>query len=140
MTALFPWNNQYRVGIPEIDRQHQQLFDIANAYFEQREKQQSPELDGQLLKDLLDYAHQHFNYEEDLLRKNGYPYYAEHVQEHLDFFAQLTSFSRATSGELDLRAGVKARDVAKFLMEWLTHHIVEVDFKYAAYLVKEDTA
>ena len=137
MAALFPWDEKYSVGIPEIDSQHQRLFAIANDYFEQREKHQPPELEERILKDLLDYTHQHFNYEEELLKKNGCPYYAEHVREHLALFTQITAFSRATTGTLDLRATANEQNVAEFLIKWLSHHIVEEDHKYAAYLAKK---
>jgi hemerythrin-like metal-binding protein len=139
MAALFPWDEKYSVGIPEIDRQHQQLFAIANDYFDQREKQQSPELEERLLKDLLDYTEQHFNYEEDLLKKNGYPSYAEHVREHIAVFTQITAFSRAAAGVLDLRAAANKQNIAEFLIKWLSQHIVEKDRHYAAYLARKVT-
>lgn len=137
MAALFPWDEKYSVGIPEIDKQHQQLFAIANDYFDQREKQQSPELEARLLKDLLDYTEQHFNYEEDLLKKNGYPSYSEHVREHIAVFSQITAFSRAAAGVVDLRATANKPNVAEFLIKWLSQHIVEKDHHYAAYLTKK---
>lgn len=137
MATLFPWDEKYSVGIPEIDKQHQQLFTIANDYFEQKEKQQSPELEERILKDLLDYTRQHFNYEEELLQKNGYPYYAEHVREHLAVFSQITAFSRSAAGSLNLQANTNKQNVADFLIKWLSHHIVEKDHNYAAFLAKK---
>lgn len=137
MTALFPWDEKYSVGIPEIDKQHQQLFAIANDYFEQMEKQQSPELEERILKKLIDYTQQHFNYEEELLKKIGYPYYAEHVREHMAVFTQITAFSRAAAGIISLQAAPTEQNVAAFLIKWLSHHIVEKDHNYAAYLAKK---
>lgn len=137
MTTLIPWDEKYSVGIPEIDNQHQRLFAIANEYFEQIKKQQPPELEEQLLKDLLDYTKQHFSYEEELLKKSGYPYYAEHVQEHLAVFAQIKAFSRAATGHLSLRVDTNVKNVAELLIKWLSHHIVEKDHSYAAHLAKK---
>jgi hemerythrin-like metal-binding protein len=136
MTALFPWDEKYSVGITEIDMQHKRLFAIANDYFEQKKKQQSPELEERILKDLLDYTRQHFSYEEELLKKNGYPYYAEHMREHMAVFTQIEAFSRAAAGILNLRADTSEQNIADFLIKWLSHHIVEKDHNYAAYLAK----
>lgn len=137
MANLFPWDEKYSVGIPEIDKQHQRLFAIANDYFVQQEKQQSPDLEERILKDLLDYTRQHFSYEEELLKKNGYPYYAEHVREHIAVFTQIEAFSRAAAGILSLRADTSKQNIADFLIKWLSHHIVEKDHNYAAFLAKK---
>jgi methyl-accepting chemotaxis protein/hemerythrin len=75
----------------------------------------------------------HFDTEEKLFHKHGYPATAEHIQEHRKFVENVLAF------EKDLQQGkvTVTMDVMRFLKNWLTGHIKGTDKKYSGYLVRK---
>ena len=62
------WNDEYLLGVPEIDKQHKKLIAIANELYdvvtgdESALKEKMPSI----LKELTDYTEYHFSNEEEL--------------------------------------------------------------------------
>jgi methyl-accepting chemotaxis protein/hemerythrin len=90
--------------------------------------------DKQRLQAILDrlkaYAVEHFETEEKLFDRHGYPETAEHIKEHEAFVGKVLDFDEAfRSGRVTLDI-----DVMKFLTDWLKHHIKKVDKRYGPFL------
>ncbi|MCL2793082.1 MAG: bacteriohemerythrin [Spirochaetaceae bacterium] len=127
------WDAAYSVGHPTIDDQHKNLVNMINDLFQLNN-------DGTATKAAFaiafrkagDYAQTHFNDEEKILEKIGYPNLAEHKKEHITFinevWSQFTLFNEGNASLVDL---------ARFLKKWLLTHIAVSDKKYAPYLVKK---
>ncbi|MDD2897833.1 MAG: bacteriohemerythrin [Desulfuromonadaceae bacterium] len=126
------WRDSLSIGVDGIDRQHKELllrFDrLLNAC---QEGKGIEELKG-LLAFLEVYVHSHFNDEEELQRKHGYPAYEAHRSEHLYFIDQLTKLTSETH-----QLGVSTHHVIEtnnMLLKWLLNHISKVDMELGRYL------
>jgi hemerythrin len=128
------WNEAYSVGDAVIDAQHQQLIAIMN--------QLSALLSGtapsiqdaaRIFGALAVYVMDHFNYEEQLMARVGYP--AEELARHEATHAELTHQIRAFQVRVNAGDMTALHDLMPFLQgSWLTQHIFETDRKYSAYL------
>lgn len=125
----FLWKEEYSVGIPSIDKQHQgfvALMDIdINAT---PESLQTPFVDK-----LANYAKEHFTYEEDLFQKYAYPDEATHKQEHEQFILRVAAFrTRINQGNK-----IPLFDFYQFYTDWLVKHIAGEDKKYSDFLISK---
>ena len=74
------WNDEYSIGIVEIDEQHKKLFELSEIFNEATEINE--------IKDILlfleEYMQFHFNTEESMMRKYNYELIEEHKKLHDD--------------------------------------------------------
>jgi hemerythrin len=128
--ALFAWTQQMSVGMAQIDKEHQGLFDIINQLHTAMLGGRGNEALRPVLAHLVEYTKFHFGHEVELLRMHGYPGLADHLKLHEMF--------RAKVGELDaqVKAGTLALSVSvlDFLRDWLVNHIVGTDMQYKDFM------
>ena len=120
--ATFSWQDSYRVGNELIDSQHQYLFALATEVVDAKDKS---ELTNNAMK-LFKYVREHFDHEETVMRKTGYPAHQEHVAMHETLINQLA----AISSDIE-KDRWSASALRQFMEEWLLGHIVETDTKLA---------
>lgn len=116
--AMFAWNERYRLGHDEIDRQHADLF----ADLEQcrrllfRGTGEEPER----FTALVDGVSDHFRYEEGLLRTALPSELARHQRQHAGFLDLLADFHH------QYRHGhVDTDRFQAFLLGWTSHTLVD---------------
>jgi hemerythrin len=133
---MFEWKNNYSVGIPSIDAQHQTLFGIGAELFAAMEAGQAKSVMNRLLERLVQYTKSHFAHEERLMEKNAYPHFVAHKAEHDQLTAKVVAF------QADLAGGrtVISVQLLRFIKEWLEYHIQESDRRYAPYLIAKKVA
>lgn len=122
------WKDSYRIGDEAIDRQHQELFELANAMFVASDQ---AALRLCAIK-LYQYVRTHFADEEALMKKVGFPGYQAHVQSHNRILANL--------GEVSHAIGRNAMDptiVSEFLTDWGLNHIPKHDAQIAAFVTTQ---
>ena len=122
----FVWSPLFFTGIESVDTQHHRLVDITNALGDVA-LGGSEISEGRLqilFKELTDYAREHFQDEEALMRQSRLdPRHVEaHVRHHHQFVEQLLSMWRA-------RGAMKhpAETLHDFLSAWLAFHILGED-------------
>ncbi len=117
------WSDKLRFGIDTIDRQHQQLFELA-ATFEGNGDQ------IRVMKTLVllcEYVREHFREEEELLAACGYPKLDTHRQLHREFRRMLRELL-AEAGRMTLD---EIADRVRYLINgWFYNHILVADFDY----------
>jgi hemerythrin len=123
------WKAEYSVGIPEIDEQHQQLFDCIDRLESAKDDQQRDLAVYYVMDELKDYVRVHFSVEEIIMRLFDYPGLAAHAAEHRAFAERLEKLEQS---ELDKEAHA---EVGKFLRQWLVNHIMITDKKYAEFVL-----
>ncbi|WP_415902681.1 bacteriohemerythrin [Neptuniibacter sp. QD29_5] len=125
--AGFEWNQGLSVGVEEIDNDHKRLLaiisDLANAIEENHEK----EIIGQVFTKLEEYVSLHFQREEALIARCGYPDLDEHIQGHQSFIDKIPELKEQL---LHADSVEVARDVYLFLVDWLLNHIAVDDMSY----------
>lgn len=121
----FEWNDKYLTGIRVIDSQHAFLFALTDRLVRQVNEGKDIALQS-TLDQLLDYAEQHFSYEEKILKMAHYQELAEHHKLHMKMQDQLKSYVD------DMKQGkLTSEQLVEFLKSWLKLHILEEDLKYA---------
>lgn len=128
--SFITWDQNLRVNVVEIDAQHKKLVDLLNKLFDEvKSGNGRTAMDG-VLTELVNYTEYHFDTEERLLEKYGYPAYAEHKKQHEDLKKEVqdlkTDFHKG-------QAAITFRTMS-FLSEWLKRHIMGEDKKYGLFL------
>jgi hemerythrin len=126
--AYIEWDNKYSVGSALMDQHHHQLFDILNRLHESMKLGHGEEVIGDILKELVDYTHYHFNEEEKLMQRVGYPHLEEHKKIHEAFKGQLTKFADEVAEGLAIFVATQVLNVG---VDWLQNHILKADADYA---------
>ena len=131
---LFEWKEEdYGISCPEIDRQHERWFHLAQEMHRALVTGKAREILGQTLSGFITYTRAHFAAEERLMLTHHYPDLVSHKTQHDDLCDQL---SRLQS-EFEAGQPTITMDVLQFLKAWLVHHISATDQKMGAYLRQE---
>ncbi len=121
------------VGVPVIDRQHARLAELLNRVAEAVKSGQDRDRVAVLLGEVVDFTRHHFETEERLMEKFGYPGALAHGQEHRKLLADLASIrAHATGASLML--------TLQSLKEWLVSHIAHGDRELGEALVARGAA
>ena len=123
--------NQYLLGIPELDAQHEQLFECIGRLERAVDQRQMELAVYYVIGELKDYARIHFTVEEVVMRLFDYPGLAAHAAEHRDFEASLKALEK-----MELLHDMHA-EAGRLLREWLNHHIRVSDKHYADYILAQ---
>jgi two-component system, NtrC family, sensor kinase len=122
----FVWNQAFMTGLDSVDSQHARLVDIINELSEVMlaEDKISEGRMQILFKDLSDYAREHFQDEEALMRRHHLDarHLDAHIKHHHEFVEQLGSMWRS-------RAAMQhpCQVIYGFLSSWLAYHILAED-------------
>lgn len=117
------WNDSFALGVPEIDRQHQRLFELLDDLELGLQSGNGAAAVRHLFSGLSSYSRYHFSAEENLMRTRGWGGLAEHAALHVEFIQWLDSMS-STVGAGDSAAMAELR---RFLRSWLVRHVGVVD-------------
>jgi len=123
----FVWSTKYNIGIPAIDEQHTKLVAIL---VDLNDKSKSCPDDLTLdpyFDELEKYTEYHFSSEEELMRKNDYPFLSSHLKDHAFFRSKIAEWR---CRDMDC----KALTLTAFLTEWLLEHILHTDMMIKEYL------
>ncbi len=128
--GVIDWQPAYNLDIETIDKQHRMLVSIIQQLQEAMLEGRVREVVAPLFAAMNQYTKFHFQYEEQILKKHGYPGLDSHCAQHADLVEQLKDLEKKyASGELSAGA-----PVMQFLRNWLLDHIGEHDRAYAGFL------
>lgn len=130
------WREDFGVGYPPIDRDHQKLLSLINNLLAAQRCDTGCLLERQALDELLDYTEYHFQREEALMIRHGYAdfevYKAQHdhmrnqVKRHLERYRE---HGRSALPPL-----------VNHLKVWLLQHIAGTDRRLAPFLAERARA
>lgn len=128
---MYEMKDEYLTGIPEIDREHTRLFEIAEETYQIAKQEFIPDKYDQiqtLLEELKEYTLLHFEHEEEYMESIHYKkLYTQKIQ-HEGFRRKLEELTRLDSIEGDQEDQDKViDDILKFLTDWLVSHILHND-------------
>ncbi len=130
----FNWKKAYATGIPEIDRQHMKLFDIANDYYDELFSDNfTPDNDRifRILEKLKDYSEYHCRYEKDF-----YP--EEIVKRYFDIENMLADKIDELVNTYKKNNIVILYGFAEFLRKWLLKHILILNTENFREILKKE--
>jgi diguanylate cyclase (GGDEF)-like protein/hemerythrin-like metal-binding protein/PAS domain S-box-containing protein len=123
------WKRNWESGIPDIDRQHQRLLELADSLIVSSLSQGNPDTIMQQLDQLLDHIVSHFTDEINILAAVGYPRYAEHEKIHQQLVERALQFKAAC-----LAGDFKPSTFFSFIVdEVIVGHMIEQDSQFFAY-------
>jgi len=123
MTSI-KWNDNYKIGIKSIDKQHKHFVGLLNTlyeYIESRHTEKIPEI----IDELTSYAEQHFKLEEEYFKKYNYEGADIHTAAHNELRAKIKEFHDKHEDPKTL-----AFDLLYFMEKWLLVHFRGMDKKY----------
>jgi hemerythrin len=120
------WTESFSVGVKLFDEQHKQLVEMINRLSEDPQAGTSSETVSELLNAMTDYAQQHFEAEETLMEKHGYPQLREHTAQHHAFRRKTAELCMDTMN----RVGTVPESLLEYLRDWLLGHILKSDMAY----------
>ena len=121
------------VGVPVIDQQHARLADLLNRVADAVKRGRDRERITVLLDELVVFTRHHFETEQRLMERHGYPETTAHSQEHGRLLADLISIrAHADGGSLML--------TLQSLKEWLVSHIAHGDRELGKAMVASGAA
>lgn len=132
---LITWNKSYETGHPIVDGQHKNLFSLVNNLHSAIQDGHKKLVLIETMEKLAAYVDTHFKTEEELMLASGYPNFQSHKQMHDHLQDQAFKLIKLFSlGKVDLTA-----TISKFLSDWLTDHIMEIDIKMIEWVKKQNS-
>lgn len=127
------WNDNYSVGINQLDEQHKHIVSMLNDLHVAMRERKGKEFVEKVLVELVNYSEEHFNSEEKLFDEYDFPGSEAHKAEHDKFIDDVLAFKKDfDAGKLFL--SIKVMD---FLKDWLLKHILATDKEYTEFFNKQ---
>lgn len=135
------WKDKYKVGVPQIDTQHEELFSRVTVFVEtlrsEKEWEEKVNSVNETLAFMKDYVVTHFQDEEAYQKEIDYPHLEAHKKIHNDMVAYVGMFSEQY--EKDGYKEIQLQQFAGKLVTWLVNHVVSEDQKIADFAgMRED--
>lgn len=129
---LFPWSDDYSVGVEEIDEQHKVLVRLLNNLHQAIHERHGSEVCSRILDELAEYTRVHFAVEESLMRISNYEDFEAHKKIHTALIQQVQEL------QVKVREGTAkiSFELLHFLKHWLSHHIIEADKQFGRHFAK----
>lgn len=129
--SLFEWDDEYSVGDPVLDSQHQGIFSTINKLYDAMEANRGADVLGQVLDEMLGYVSYHFAAEEVLMRRSNFPGIEPHIAAHRELAERVQLFKkRFDAGEM----AVETEMLPVLIGDWLMDHIAVMDKQYEPYV------
>lgn len=120
-TGELVWDDTYRLGIAEIDNQHEEIFSTIGQLHEVVANGNDPAASSALLLKLDDQIQAHFDFEEKLMRDHHYPFAADHIAQHNSYKKFFAKVSGEIEADVDDPVYLGFR-INLFLADWLLNH------------------
>ena len=126
LLEIFPWNENFATGFPQIDEQHQRLVQLLNRLASSLAYQSDIHTLSNIFNELAEYAVYHFQTEENVWHQflAGDAWEAAHKKAHENFVSDVL---RLKDEEKSKSLSEVFEEVVSFLTHWLVFHILETD-------------
>lgn len=127
------WSNNLSTGVDWQDRHHKELFKRVSGLLDAMSVGKGKEEIERLFTFLDSYFVVHFEAEEQAMSSCAFPGAVEHLREHTGFIESVA----ALRGEFASGAtSVLVVKVQKLVVDWLIHHIGEMDKELGVHILK----
>lgn len=141
--SLFAFTDKYKTGIELVDDEHRRLFEIIDQTYTLIHDDFAHDKYDQimhLLEQLKDYTEFHFNDEEELMERIGYPDINSQKKAHSAFIEKLVNIDIHDLDAMDDNQQQYLLDLVNFLVTWLSNHILGADKKIGEYMAANNIA
>ena len=123
----YEFTDDYLTGIELIDKEHENLFEIANETYDLLKNEFVTDKYDRivaLLEELKDYTKTHFAHEEEYMKSINYQYIWSEIHQHRTFEKKLDDIDLK---KLDDSQQEYILEILDFLTKWLSGHIKGAD-------------
>ena len=121
--ALVEWNDNFSVGVPDIDHEHRQLIELINELYANLQADHETEDVLAFFGEIHAGISAHFALEERLMRESGYAEYQAHKEEH----ERLLDDIRDLMDEYAADKTLDEEDMSRRLQSWFSNHFKTMD-------------
>ena len=126
MYTPIEWQDEYSVGVSELDEQHQNMLNIINTLLAGQQEDYDTKKMSEMISSLIHHAYIHFATEERYLVQVNFPDLKLHVLEHVGFIMKTLELSlKIKEGAIDTRL-----ELLRYLKGWYSSHILGTDRLY----------
>lgn len=123
MMPLIEWRDEFSVGVPDVDHEHQGLIELINELHASLSVQSSPDAAMDFLGEIYAKISAHFALEERIMRENRYDQYEDHKADHERLLDELRDIMDA----LEDRAIIDDNRLSAALGDWFAAHFKTKD-------------
>lgn len=124
------WTEKYSVGNPLVDAYHHIFFQMVEE-FRVALHEQSAAAMADRIAFLVDYTLMHFDSEEKLMAKVGYPDLEAHQEQHRQFREKMQDLHRRYQADGE---AVSAEELLVLVQNWFSQHILGTDMEFKPYV------
>lgn len=127
---LIEWRNDFKIGIEEVDFEHQKLIELINESYNTAKDENSNMDIIEFLGEIFSYISAHFALEEKVMRELNYDKFNEHKEEHEQLLDSIRDI-------MDDYVDVSTIDEEKFghrLTDWFVNHFSTKDAQLHKFL------
>lgn len=128
--ALIEWKDEFSVGVPDVDHEHQELIALINELHAAMSSGDSEYTVMDFLGEIHAHVAAHFALEEKIMRERKYDQYAEHKADHEDLLDEL----RDIMDDYEENARFSDDEFAEAVGKWFTDHFKSRDARLHKHL------
>ncbi len=121
--TLLEWKDDFSIGNPSVDHEHQQLVEQINEWYVSLRDDGSMDTRLDFLGEVFAKISAHFALEEKLMRDSGYDQLVEHKAEHEELLDQL----RDTMDAEEKNEDYDDEALGEWLQHWFSEHFQAQD-------------
>ncbi len=129
--ALIDWRDEFKIGIPDVDYEHENLIGLINELHENLFGKSGWEAVVEVFGELLANIAAHFALEEKVMREIGYDQYDDHKADHERLLDEIRDLM--IGYEEGAFAAYEAR-LSEKLDKWFTDHFRTKDARLHGFL------
>ena len=116
--ALIEWRDEFSVGVPDVDHEHQELIGLINELHAAISSNDNAYSVMDFLGEIYAHVSAHFALEEKIMRERKYDHYAEHKADHEDLLDEL----RDIMDDYEENAWFSDDEFALAVGKWFSEH------------------
>ena len=127
---LVEWRDEFKIGIEEVDFEHQELIELINELYAEAKKEDSSMTVMDYLEEIFAKISAHFALEEKVMRDLRYDEYEEHKEDH----ELLLDIIRDIMDEYMDTPTLDEEQFSERLNKWFTQHFSTKDARMHKFL------
>ena len=116
--SLIEWKDEFSVGVPDVDHEHQQMIALINELHANMSQPESKFGVEDFLGEIYNQISAHFALEEKIMRERKYDQYLDHKEDHERLLDEL----RDMMDDYEENAAFDDEALADALRVWFTEH------------------
>ena len=131
---LVEWRDEFKIGIEEVDFEHQELIELINELYVEAKKEDSALTVIDYLEEIFAKISSHFALEEKVMRDLQYDEYEDHKEDHELLLDIIRDIMDDYMDGYTNDAGMDEDEFAERLNDWFVRHFSTKDARMHRFL------